>query len=114
VLVFEAALWLHEFLPYIQAYVDPAKTLQELQQAVSERKKGYDVHRIVEQTDAELYGFPPALIHGRTNFVRIPTLKHWEITGWYMRPNWKYGGRSPRSYLRGKSWEERIALGSKR
>jgi hypothetical protein len=34
--------------------------------------------------------------------VRIPTLKHWQITGWYMTPSEDYGGLSPRSYLRGK------------
>jgi hypothetical protein len=39
--------------------------------------------------------------------VRISTLKHWQITGWFMTPNEDYGGLSPRAYLRGKSWEER-------
>ena len=34
------------------------------------------------------------------NLVRIPTFKHWEITGWYMKKNFDYDGLSPRDYLR--------------
>ena len=43
--------------------------------------------------------------------MRVPTLKHWEITGWYMTPNKDYNGLSPRAYLRGKGWEERSQVG---
>lgn len=43
--------------------------------------------------------------------VRIPTLKHWQINGWYGRKNAAYGGLSPRDYLRGKSREERTRVG---
>jgi hypothetical protein len=45
------------------------------------------------------------------NLVRIPTLKHWQITGWYMFKNDAYGGVSPRTYLRGKDWAERTRVG---
>jgi hypothetical protein len=43
--------------------------------------------------------------------VRVPTLKHWEITGWYMTKNKDFGGVSPRDYLRGKSWDEKVRVG---
>jgi hypothetical protein len=45
------------------------------------------------------------------NRVRIPRLKHWEITGWYARPNDEFGGQSPRSHLQGADWSERYRIG---
>jgi hypothetical protein len=51
------------------------------------------------------------LINGPDNLVRIPTLKHWEITGWYMTKNENFGGLSPREYLRDKDWAERRRVG---
>jgi hypothetical protein len=95
----------------IEAYLDPPKTLEELQQAVATPKKGHDIHHIVERTCAELDGFPRSVINGPENLVRIPRFKHWEINGWYGRPNKDYGGRSPREYLRGRDWNERVRVG---
>jgi len=43
--------------------------------------------------------------------VRIPTLKHWEITGWYNEGNEAFGDMSPRDYLRGKDWNTRRRVG---
>jgi hypothetical protein len=37
--------------------------------------------------------------------------RHWEITGWYMRESKKFGGQSPREFLRGKDWTERTRIG---
>jgi hypothetical protein len=65
----------------------------------------------VEQTAADREGHSQAEIDGPDNLVRIPRLKHWEITGWFMHGNDKYGGLSPRAYLRGKSWNERRKVG---
>jgi hypothetical protein len=50
-------------------------------------------------------------IDASDNLVRIPTFKHEEITGWYAQPNLKFGGLSPRDYLRGKPWGERRKVG---
>ncbi len=107
----EVASWVHEALPFIQAYVDPPKTLEELQDAVSTPSRGYDIHHIVEQTPAEQDGFSRSLIDSRDNLVRIPTLKHWQINSWYQTLNDDYGGLSPREYLRGKTWGERSKVG---
>jgi hypothetical protein len=101
--------WLADkYLPYIITYQDPPRTLQELQQAASLPKIEYynDLH-LVEQTAAENDGFPRSMIDAPENLVRIPTL----ITGWYQIPNPEFDWLSPREYLRGKSWEERVRLG---
>jgi hypothetical protein len=107
----QAIPWLQENADRVDAYRDPPKILEELQQGASEPKRGYDVHHIAEQTSAEQDGFPRSQIDARENLVRVPTYKHWEITGWYQVKNKDYQGLSPRDYLRGKSWEERTQVG---
>jgi hypothetical protein len=108
----EGIPWLDEFLADIESYLDPPRTLEELQQAVSEpKKKGYDDHHIVEQSSAEKDGFPRRIIDDPENLVRIPRIRHREINGWYGRPNKDFGWKSPREYLRGKSWKERTKIG---
>ncbi len=111
--IIDAATWIHDSYPYIQAYLDEPKSLYDLQQAVSPKTSapGYEDHHIVEQAAAEDDGFPRSLIEGRDNVVRIPVLKHWEITGWYMTRNDAFGGLSPREYIRGKDWSERVRVG---
>ena len=102
---------MHEGVHLIQSYQDPPKTLQELQQAVSQRKRGYDIHHIVEEDAAEKEGFPQSLINSRENRVLIPRIRHWEVSGWFMTPNEDFGGLSPREYLRGKEWAEKVRVG---
>jgi hypothetical protein len=109
--VIEGIAWLDEFEESIRAYLDPPKTLKELQEGVSTPKKGYDIHPIVEQTPAERDKFPRSMIDGPENRVLIPRYKHWEINGWYGRPNKDFGGQSPREYLRSKDWDERTRVG---
>jgi hypothetical protein len=105
--------WLADkYLPYIITYQDPPRTLDELQQAALLPKiEYYNDHHLVEQTAAADDGFPRSMIDAPANIVRIPTLKHWLITGWYQIPNPDFDWRSPREYLRGKSWEERVRVG---
>ena len=107
----EALSWFDPERPYFEAYQDPPKTLEELQDAVSDPKTGYNRHHVVEQTSADEDGFPRSMIDAHENLVRIPALKHWEITGWYATPNDRYLGLSPREYLRGRDWEERVRVG---
>lgn len=109
--ILQGVYWLTQALPYIRAYLTPLKTLKELQQDVLDPKVGYDIHHIVEQTPARKEGFSDDIIDGPDNLVRVPTLKHWQINGWYGRPNEEFEGLSPRDYLSGKSWEERRRVG---
>jgi hypothetical protein len=51
------------------------------------------------------------MIDAPENLVRVPTLKHWQITGWYMTEGEDYEGMSPREYLRDKDWNERREVG---
>ena len=111
ILALEAADWLSSYLPYVYSYLDPPKTLEELQQAALNPAVGYNIHHIVEQTPAAQDGFPWSLIDGPDNLVLIPTLKHWLISAWYNTKNLEFENQSPREYLRGKSWEERTQVG---
>ena len=113
----QATEWLSEYLPWITAYLDQPKTWEELQQNALRKRPGYDIHHPVEQTPASDDGFPDGLVDGPNNRLSIPRLKHWQITGWYGKknPEFKddYGNSiSPRQYLRGKSWEERMRVGT--
>lgn len=110
--VVDAGYWLYEHYPLIQAYLDPPKSFDELQQAASTRREGYDNHHVVEKSPAERAGYPRTLIEAPENIVQIPRLKHWEITGWYMKENLDYDGMSPREYLKDKSWDERVGIGT--
>ena len=103
--------WLTQGLQYINAYLSPPKTFKELQQDALNPQVGYDIHHVVEQTPARNDGYPEDMINGPDNLVRISTLKHWQINGWYGERNEKYDYLSPREYLRGKSWEERMRVG---
>jgi hypothetical protein len=108
----EVGAWVaEEYSDHLQSYIDPPKTLEELQSAVSSPTPGSQIHHIVEQGPAAAEGFPRSTIDAPENLVRIPTLKHEEITGWYGKPNKRFGGLSPRGYLRGKNWTERTRVG---
>lgn len=115
----EATQWLaNRYLPYIAAYRDPPQTWEELQQNALRPRPGYDIHHPVEQTPARSDGFPSSVVDGPGNRLSIPTLKHWQINGWYGRPNPQFKDEndkivSPRDYLRGKSWDERLRVGKK-
>jgi hypothetical protein len=107
----QIAEWIYDALPYINAYLDAPTSLEELQDAANNPQEGYQIHHVVEQTPARQEGFPESQIESRENKVRISTLKHWQITGWYNMSNENYGGLSPRQYLGGKDWVERTRVG---
>lgn len=112
ILLLQASSWImQQCYPYIAAFFAPAETLTELQNDANVPAKGYDIHHIVEQARAIAEGIPKSVWDGPQNRVRIPALKHWEITGWYMTPDEEFGGLSPRDYLRGKSWDEKYRVG---
>ena len=107
----DAADWLQQAEDMIQANRDPAKTLQELMDGVGKKRRGYDDHHIMERTAAEAWGLTRSQIDDPSNLVSIPRLKHYQITGWYSKPNRDFGGLSPREYLADKLPEERRAVG---
>jgi hypothetical protein len=100
-----------EYEPSIESYLDPPKTLEELQRGAAKPKSGYDIHHIVERSSAAEDGFPRSMIDAPENLVRIPRFKHWEITTWYATESWEFGRKSPREFLRGKDWTERLKIG---
>jgi hypothetical protein len=104
----EGAFWL---APYVNAYLDKPKTLEELQAAVKNPRDGTDVHHIVEQTPARKDKFPESQIEDPSNLARIPTLKHWELNAWYEKSNENYAGQTPRQYVKGKDWATRRKVG---
>ncbi len=103
--------WLKEYQASIESYRDPPRSLEELQSGTDDMRPGYEKHHIVEKTPASFDGFSKSEIEGSKNLVRVPKLKHYEITGWFSTKNRDYGGLSPREYLRGKGWEERREIG---
>jgi hypothetical protein len=103
--------WLHAYLPSIISYNDPPRSLEELQQNVLNPQPGYQIHHIVEQASAEEDGFSRSQIDAPENLARIPTIRHWNINAWYQRSNDDLDGLSPREFLRGRSWEDRYAIG---
>jgi hypothetical protein len=106
--------WLRELHASIMSYKDPPRTLEELRDAVTDHPtSGYDDHHIVGQAARREAGrnFPEAWIDDHDNVVRIPRFKHWQINGWYQRPNERYNGLAPREYLLGRDWNERYRVG---
>ena len=109
--------WLSEHIAEIRASRDPPKSFEELQQAVKKGTStpGYQDHHIVGQVARKEpnRGFPESKIDDPENIVRIPTLKHRQISAWYQKPNdgAPFYGQTPREYLRGKPWSERYNIG---
>lgn len=93
---------------------DPPRSLDELQEAVgSPSKDGYHDHHIAEQKAARDAGDPESLIQSRDNLVRIPILKHIDITSYYATKIEQEDGSmlSPRESLKGKDFETRRQFG---
>lgn len=109
--VVSASSWLYYALPNIISYLDPPKSLQELQESASTPRAGYDRHHVVEQASAEEDGYSRRRIDAPENIVSIPRMKHWEINAWYQTKNDRYQGMSPREYLRHKEWDTRERVG---
>lgn len=70
----------------------------------------YEEHHIVEAGPNNGL-IPDALLQSRNNRVRIPYYAHRDISDFYSTPNRRYGGMTPRDFLRGKSFDEQYQLG---
>jgi hypothetical protein len=100
--IVQLGVWLYQYLPYLDAYIQAPQSLEDLQNAANDPQPGYQIHHIVEQTPARKEGYSNKDIEAPENRVRISTLKHWQISNWYSTPNDDFNGLSPRNYLRGK------------
>ncbi|WP_189049131.1 hypothetical protein [Aliidongia dinghuensis] len=113
----QIAAWVYEYYPYIKAYSDTPKSLDELQQAAQgPARRGYDVHHIVEQASGRSGEIPSELITSGENLVSIPKLKHWELNAWYQKANRELKDKdgnemTPRDYLKGKGYADRLRVG---
>ncbi len=106
------AEWLRSYEGAIKSYNDPPKTFEELQNRVSSTSEpGYEDHHIEERSLLRQLGYTWSEVNDPRNVVRIPTLKHYEISAWYGKPNEEFGGLSPRDYLRDKDADERRRVG---
>ncbi len=112
----EAAGYLTGFFDEIETALDEPRPLDDLRRAVKAEadRDGTHVHHIVEKTPARKAGYPLSMINGYDNLVRIPQYRHERISDWYSTGNKRFGGMTPRAYLRGRSWEERFRLGLER
>lgn len=98
----------------IKSANDPPRSLEELQDRVGlSNEGGYHKHHIVEESAARDAGFSEDLIQGRDNLVRIPILKHIDITRYYSTKTEQPDGSriSPRESLKNKTFEERRQFG---
>jgi hypothetical protein len=109
----ENAAWATAKINEIYAYMDNPKSLEELNRLADEPTPGYQIHHIVEQGPASKDGYTPAEIETPENLVRVPTLKHYEITAYYATKRDDLGGMSPREYLNEKAWYVRREFGLK-
>lgn len=91
---------------------DPPSPLEELQRrAQTPSEPGYHDHHVVNQHGGNRSKFGDRRIDAPENVVRIPQLKHIEISRWYATKNSRFGGRTPQEALREMSWEEQTRIG---
>jgi len=107
-----ASHWLNEKYWEIRSFQDAPKSLGELHDGVFQAdKRGYDVHHIVEQTQARKDNYSDSVINRADNLVLIPRYRHWQINSWFETPDKNFDGLTPREYLKGKSWDEKRHIG---
>ncbi len=105
------ASYLSREYPKIMSDLDPPKSYEELMAASDEPTRlGYHDHHIVEQ-GAQNSDIDKSLIESDQNIVRVPEYKHIDINAYYQTPNDGLGGKTPREYLKGKSFEDRLEFG---
>jgi len=97
--------------PYVKAYYDAPRTLDELRATAKTPRRGYDIHHVVERATGAKDGSDDEFIYGSESLVSIPTAKHWELNRWYETKQDIYGRLTPRQYLKGKSVAERYQIG---
>lgn len=110
--ILNAAHWFKYYEEMTKTYYDPPETLEQLQHnAQKASEAGYHDHHIEEQTLLERLGFSRSERNRPDNMARIPILKHYDISGWYGRPNQEFDGLTPRQYLSDKDAVTRREVG---
>jgi len=110
--ILNAAHWFKYYEEMTKTYHDPPETLEQLQHnAQKPSEAGYHDHHIEEQTLLERLGFSRSERNRPDNMARIPILKHYDISGWYGRPNQEFDGLTPRQYLSDKDAVTRREVG---
>ena len=95
--------WVREKFDEIITDLDPPKTLEELSAAVHRRRAGTELHHFkMERHVAMDRGMSPSEVDAPHNLIRIPVLKHRQISDWYRQPNDDHGGLTPRQFLADK------------
>ncbi len=104
--------WVAARISEILTYLGPPRTMEELVAAVDVPRAGTEVHHYkMEQHVSRRLHMTQKEIDAPGNRVRIPILKHRQITDWYGQPNSKFGGLSPREYLADEPAEEHERVG---
>ena len=104
--------WIAAKISSVITYSGPPRSMEDLLKAVDVPRAGTEIHHWrMEQHVSKRRGMTQKQIDAPGNRVRIPPLKHYEITEWYRRPNEKYQGRSPREFLANKPAEDHERLG---
>ena len=86
--------------------------MEQLEQnSLRPSEAGYQDHHIEEQGLLGNLGYARSDIDKPDNIVRIPMLKHYDISAWYGTKGDEFGGLSPRDYLRDKDAAERRRIG---
>jgi hypothetical protein len=104
--------WIAEKIRNILTDLGPPKSMEELLSAVDVARAGTELHHYkMEQHVSKQRGMTQKEIDAPGNRVRIPTLKHYEITEWYRKPNRNFKGLSPRQYLATKPPKDHERVG---
>jgi hypothetical protein len=110
--ILSARAWVKAKAHEIVTSLDPPRSIEELEAAVDVPRTGTELHHHkMEQHVSRIRGIPQREIDAPGNRVRIPTLKHYDITSWYRTPNENYGGLTPRQYLADKAPDEHARVG---
>ena len=112
--------------PVALTYFDPPKDIEDLSADTQYREfasfdefkryygpagPGYEWHHIVEQNPDNQEQFTPEQIHNSENIIRVPTLKHQEISGYYSSKPEELGGDTVRQNVSRRSLEQQRSYG---
>ena len=107
-----AVSWLRGIISEIVTDLDPPRTMEELLAAVNVPRAGTELHHHkMEQHVSKQRKIKQSEIDAPGNRVRIPVLKHRQISHWYRKPNPRFGGLTPRQFLADKPAEVHEQVG---